>query len=118
MSDLKRHVLIVDDKREMADMLAEALADEGYQVTPTSSPRKALELLAADRFDAVVTDLRMPDVDGLALLTASRQSDPYRPVIVMTGYGAIETAIESIRRGAFHYLTKPFKNEESPPSRP
>ena len=112
MSELKKHVLVVDDKREMADMVAEALADEGYNVTPTSSPRKALEMLAAGGFDALVTDLRMPDVDGLALLTASRQSDPDRPVIVMTGYGAIETAIESIRRGAFHYLTKPFKNEE------
>src|SRR5262249_2860251 len=63
-------------------------------------------------FDALVTDLRMPDVDGLELLAEAKKAAPERPVIVMTAHGAVDTAIESIRRGAYHYLTKPFKAEE------
>ena len=67
---------------------------------------------SSDRFDAIVTDLRMPKVDGLELLAASRRLDADRPVIVMTAYSAIDTAVESIRQGAYHYLTKPFKQDE------
>src|SRR5262249_20969706 len=62
--------------------------------------------------DVLVTDLRMPDLDGLALLDAARAVAPELPAIVMTAYGAIDSAVESIRRGAYHYLTKPFKVEE------
>jgi two-component system response regulator HydG len=65
-----------------------------------------------DDWDALVTDLRMPDIDGLELLRISRSTAPSRPVIVMTAYSAVESAIESIRQGAFHYLTKPFKLDE------
>ena len=65
-----------------------------------------------EHFDAVVTDLRMPDADGLEVLAAARKLTPECPVIVMTAYSAVDTAIESIRRGAYHYLTKPFKTEE------
>lgn len=66
-------------------------------------------MLRAERFDAVVTDLRMPDVDGLTLLRASRQMDPSRPVILMTAYASLETALAASGGGAYHYLTKPFR---------
>jgi two-component system, NtrC family, response regulator HydG len=71
-----------------------------------------LDILASDKLAAVVTDMRMPDVDGMAVLAASRRIDPQRPVIVMTAYSAIDSAVESIRQGAYHYLTKPFKLDE------
>src|ERR1700760_4315618 len=74
--------------------------------------RAALGLVRAGEVDLLVTDLRMPDLDGLALLDAARAAVPDLPVIVMTAYGAVDSAIESIRKGAFHYLTKPFKLEE------
>jgi two-component system response regulator HydG len=105
-------VLVVDDQLSMAEMLAEGLSDRGYEATPLSSGAEAARLLREDRFDALVTDLRMPGPDGLELLAVSRRANPARPVIVMTAYSAIDTAIESIRQGAYHYLTKPFRLDE------
>ncbi len=110
-------VLIVDDHSSLAETLADGLKDHGYDPIPVSSGEEASRLLEAppharDHVDAVVTDLRMPGVDGLALLAISRQADPNRPVIVMTAFSAVDSAIESIRRGAYHYLTKPFKVDE------
>lgn len=108
----RAHVLVVDDNVEMARMLADGLADHGYSAEAAGSGPQAIELMAKHDFDAVVTDLRMADADGLEVLAASKKVAPDRPVIVMTAYSAVETAIESIRRGAYHYLTKPFKTDE------
>ena len=108
----KPRVVVVDDRREMAETLADGLADHGYDAVAIASSRQVMQMLQSERIDALVTDLRMPDVDGLELLSASKRLRPERPVIVMTAFGAIDSAIESIRRGAYHYLTKPFKLEE------
>lgn len=108
----KPRVLVVDDDIEMAQTLCDSLVDRDYDAVPLSSGKRAIEMLDQDRFDAIITDLRMPDADGLAVLAASRRLDPGRPVLIMTAYGALETAMEAIRRGAYHYLTKPFKHEE------
>jgi two-component system response regulator HydG len=112
MPERRHRVLVVDDNLEMARTLADGLDDRGYDAVALSSGRQALARLGAESFDAVVTDLRMPEVDGLELLAASRKLDPERPVVVMTAYSAIDTAVESIRQGAYHYLTKPFKQDE------
>jgi DNA-binding NtrC family response regulator len=101
-------VLVVDDELEMAAMIVEELGDRGYRAVALRSGRDAIERLRGEHFDALITDLRMPGVDGLRLLRASRALDPSRPVIVMTGHGALDTALEASRHGAFHYLTKPF----------
>jgi two-component system response regulator HydG len=105
-------VLIVDDDHQMAATLAEGLADRGYDARAVSSAADAFALLAKQPLDAIVTDLRMPGVDGLQLLTQIRQRNPGLPVLVMTAYGAIDSAIEAVRQGASHYLAKPFKLEE------
>ncbi len=102
-------VIIVDDKLAMAETLAEGLADRGFLATAMASPSDAIAAVRAGGVDLLVTDLRMPEMDGLALLDAIRGDVP---VIVMTAFGAIDTAVESIRRGAYHYLTKPFKLDE------
>ena len=107
-----RRVLVVDDERAMAEMVADGLADCGYEATACASGKEAVARLRAEAFDALVTDLRMPDVDGLTLLAEARRGAPDLPVIVMTAYGAVDTASESMRLGADHYLTKPFKLEE------
>ena len=104
-------VLVVDDRPEMAEMIVDALADHGYAPLAATSGRDALRLLATERIDALVTDLSMPEVDGLDLLGASLAQDPSRPVILMTAYGALDTALEATQRGAYHYLTKPFRLE-------
>jgi len=108
----RAHILIVDDNLEMARTLADGLSDNGYDATAVSAGGEAIVRLEAGGVDAVVTDLRMPNIDGLAVLEASRRLDPARPVIIMTAFSAIDTAVESIRRGANHYLTKPFKQDE------
>jgi two-component system response regulator HydG len=105
-------VLIVDDEIQMAEMLADGLVDHGYAATALASSQQAVARLESEAFDALITDLRMPKVDGLELLACALRAAPGMPVIVMTAYGAIDSAMESIRQGAFHYLTKPFKLEE------
>jgi two-component system response regulator HydG len=105
-------VLVVDDELSMAETLADGLIERGYDAVPVGSSRQAAKMLEDRSFVALVTDLRMPELDGLELLATSRRLAPERPVIVMTAYSALDTAIESIRRGAYHYATKPFKLDE------
>src|SRR3569833_1901075 len=96
----------------MAETLAVGLTDLGVAATAYGSSRAALETITSGDVDVVVTDLRMPELDGLALLDAIRATRPETQVIVKTAYGAIDSAVEAIRRGAYHYLTKPFKLDE------
>jgi len=105
-------ILVVDDHLSMAETLADGLSEHGFDALALASSTEAAKRLEFDAFDAVVTDLRMPQIDGLELLKISRAHAPTRPVIVMTAFSAVESAIESIRQGAFHYLTKPFKLDE------
>jgi len=109
---MPERVLVVDDKLELAETLAEGLVDRGYAAAAVARGSDALARVRAGEVDVLVTDLRMPDLDGLALVEQARAAAPDLPVIVMTAYGAIDSAVESIRRGAYHYLTKPFKLEE------
>jgi two-component system response regulator HydG len=105
-------VLIVDDHAEMARLLADELTDVGYRADVAHGGRDALALARDHVFDAVITDLRMEDLDGFDLLAAIHQHDPALPVLIMTAFGAIDTAIDAIKRGAYHYLTKPFRLDE------
>jgi DNA-binding NtrC family response regulator len=101
-------ILVVDDEIEMAMTIADELGERGYRSLGLGSGREALRRLRSEHFDAVITDLRMPHVNGLAVLHESRALDPSRPVIIMTGHGALQTAIDAARHGAYHYITKPF----------
>lgn len=108
----KVRVLVVDDDLALAETLADGLVERGYVAVPEGSSIAAARRLEQGDVDALVTDLRMPGPDGLKLLALSRQLDPTRPVIVTTAFSDIASAIESIRQGAYHYLTKPFKVDE------
>ena len=103
-------ILVVDDKLELADTLADGLADHGYAARALGSSREAVAALEAGEVDLLITAMRMPQIDGFGLLAIARARD--LPVIVMTAYGAIDSAVDAIRRGAYHYLTKPFKVDE------
>jgi DNA-binding response OmpR family regulator len=102
-------VLVVDDKLELAEVIAEGLSDRGYVASAVRSAKAALALLRTERVDALVTDVRMPEMDGLELLAASRRLDPSRPVILMTAFGSIEAAMTAFDVGADRYLMKPFR---------
>jgi two-component system response regulator HydG len=106
-------VLIVDDDAEMVDTVVDFLVGKGYRAESAVGGKAALAALKKREYDAVVTDLRMDQIDGLDVLAAAHADDPTRPVLLMTAYGSIDGAIEAVRRGAFHYLTKPFKMEEA-----
>jgi two-component system response regulator HydG len=105
-------VLVVDDDAEMAQTVAEFLDDRGFRSDVAVGGKAALSALKRKPFDAVVTDLRMEQLDGLDVLAAAHAGDPTLPVIIMTAYGTIDGAIDAVRRGASRYLTKPFKLEE------
>ena len=105
-------ILVVDDHPEMAEGLADYLRDHGYVVETATGGAEAVKGLTTSSYDAVITDLRMKDVDGMEVLLQARAIDPKLPVFIMTAYGSIENAIEAIRRGAYHYFSKPLKTEE------
>jgi two-component system response regulator HydG len=108
----KGRILVVDDHPEMVRLLADQLGDAGYRVELAQSGREALALLEKHPPDLVLTDLRMAQVDGLDVLAGVTAFDPTIPVLIMTAYGNIDGAITAIQRGAYHYLTKPFRVEE------
>jgi len=105
-------ILIVDDEKDMLALLRRMISEErDYQVATESDPRRALERFRQDPVDLVVTDLKMPEMDGIALLTAVKAARPDTAVIVLTAFATIETAVEATRKGAFDYITKPFRQE-------
>ncbi len=105
-------VLLVDDEPTLRLSVGDALEDAGHRVTRAADGRRALELVKAQVFDAVVTDIRMPGLDGLSLFRAVRDLAPQTQVILMTAYGAVEDAVGALREGAYDYLTKPFDVSE------
>lgn len=109
---MNRSVLIADDHAEMGRLLADKLSEDGWQTRVVDGGRAAIEALSASIPDLVITDLRMAEVDGLDVLDAAKAADPALPVIIMTAFGAVDTAIEAMRRGAWHYVIKPARLEE------
>lgn len=105
-------MLIVDDEKITLRSLVNAMKKEGYEVVGTNSGANALRHLDEQAFDIVLTDLRMENVDGMQILKKCRELYPDTEVIMMTGYAAVQTAIEAIKLGAYDYITKPFKLEE------
>lgn len=108
----KGAVLIVDDEEIALANLQHVMVKEGYQVSATDSGSKALSLLSNQRFDVVLTDLRMEKIDGMEVLKRARELDPYVEVLMITGYATAESAVEAMRQGAFYYIAKPFRLEE------
>ena len=101
-------VLVIDDDKKLADVIAESLERKGHAVTVATSGKAGTERVAADKFDVVLTDLRMSDIDGLSVVKAVREHLPDAEVFVITGYGEVKTAVEAMRLGAAHYLLKPI----------
>jgi DNA-binding NtrC family response regulator len=105
-------VLVVDNDKEMVTMLRRHLESERLSVTAVTSGQAALAALEQEEFEVVLTDLRMDEVDGLAVLRRAQAGQPASRVILMTAFGSLENAIEAMRQGAYDYLTKPFKLAE------
>ena len=108
----RRHMLVVDDEPGMRQMLEGTFKDRGFSVTTASNGSKAIEVIRERHFDVIITDLKMPERDGLAVLRSARASAFDSPVIIITAYGTIDTAVEAMRLGARDFIAKPFKLAE------
>jgi DNA-binding NtrC family response regulator len=105
-------ILIVDDEDSIRDYLSMMLEREGYEVSACEDGKKALRLNTKKAYDVVITDIQLPGMSGIEVLTSLRESDPTIPVIIITGHASQESAIEALNIGAYYYLLKPVSNEE------
>jgi nitrogen regulation protein NR(I) len=108
----KMQVLIVDDEPNLRKILSAQLSRDGYDVLTAEDGEQGLAMLKEHHVDCVITDLRMPKVDGMTLLREALKEDPELPVVMITAHGTIDTAVEALKTGAFDYLTKPFDKDE------
>jgi DNA-binding NtrC family response regulator len=105
-------LLIIDDEEMALTNLAHILKKQGYEITTAESGPRGLELVRDDVFDVVLTDLRMEKVDGMQILEEARRLHPNAEVVMITGYATVDSAIEAMKKGAYHYIAKPYRIEE------
>jgi DNA-binding NtrC family response regulator len=105
-------ILIVDDQEMMRDSLAATLAREGHEIVAAGDGPAAISRLEGSRFDLLITDLKMPRMTGIELLTEARKLRPEMPVVMMTAFATVQTAVEAMRLGAYDYIQKPFDGDE------
>ena len=107
---MRKNVLVVDDDIALCQLVTDGLGREGFEVRSASSPGEALGLIATSDFDAVLVDINMPQMNGLELSRRVLDQRPDLPIVVITAFGSMETAISAIRTGAYDFVTKPFEN--------
>jgi DNA-binding NtrC family response regulator len=111
--DMAEKILIVDDEPDMLRLLSMIIKEKTpHEVTTTNNPLEALELAKKGGFDLLVADLKMPGLNGIELLEAIKRFDEEIPTIIITAYGTVEAAVETMQKGAFDFMTKPFRKEQ------
>ena len=101
-------VLVIEDKESMAEMLKETLESEGYRVISAGDGAEGIKYLREDRIDLILTDLKLPKKDGIDILKTAKEENQLIPVIVMTAFGSVETAVAAMKAGAFDFITNPL----------
>ena len=104
-------ILVVADKESMAAMLKETIESEGYQVLSATDGLEGIKCLKESKIDLVLTDQKLPGKEGIEVLRVSKEENQLRPVIIMTAFGSIETAVDAMKKGAFDFITKPFDTD-------
>ena len=106
-------ILIVDDEPDMLKLLSMILREKtSYEITTTNNPIEAIELAKQGGFDLVISDLKMPGLDGMEIIDAVKKIDEDIPVIIITAFASVESASEAIQKGGFDFITKPFRKEQ------
>ena len=105
---MSRRVLVVEDEADLRELLVEYFRGRGHVVTGAADGRTAVATLERETFDLVLTDLQLPGIDGLGVLSAARRLHPDAYVVIVTGFASLDSAIQAVRLGAYDYLTKPF----------
>ena len=109
---MPERILIIDDEVDMLMLLRMIIKDNtDYEVETTNSPSEGIKLLRNEQFDLVVTDLKMPGMDGMELFDEFKEIKPDVPVIIITAYGSVETAEEALKKGVAEFITKPFRKD-------
>ncbi|MCL6620677.1 MAG: response regulator [Syntrophobacterales bacterium] len=109
---MRERILVVDDEPNMLRLLKTILTDRtGYEVDTTNNPLEVSQLLKEKSYDLVISDLKMPLVDGIDLIDIIRKIDAQIPIVIITAYGTLETAEEAVEKGAYDFITKPFRKE-------
>ncbi len=109
---MKKNLLIIDDEQSILDSLARALHGAGYELLTSTDPVKGLEMIKATVPPVVITDLKMPGMDGLTLLQRIKEFNPHIQVILITGHGSIDEAVSAMKKGAYDFIPKPFNKQE------
>ena len=112
MTQDQAHLLVIDDEKNYLLVLEALLLDTGYSVTALNDPETALAFIDESEVDVIITDMKMPKLSGKDVLTHVKRDYPHIPVLVMTAFGSIESAVDIMKMGAFDYITKPFANDE------
>src|SRR5919201_1458325 len=112
MTDSSKHLLLVEDEASLRQAIADQLTDRGYQVEQADSGEAALTRLADFAYDIIISDLRLPGIDGSAVVEAAVARYPDIIAIVVTGFGTVKDAVEAIKRGAWDFVSKPFQIDE------
>jgi DNA-binding NtrC family response regulator len=110
-ADVPPRILVIDDRENVLDLMVSILKN-AYEVTTSSDPRSAMSLVEKEKFDVVVTDVKMPGADGFEVLAAVKRVSRDTPVVMMTGFGTIPDAVNAIKGGAFDYVVKPLEAED------
>lgn len=106
-------ILVVDDELDMLALLAMIISEKtDHKVTTTNNPLEVIQFMREGGYDLIITDLKMPTMDGIELIREIRNIDQHIPILVITAYGSIESAEEAITKGAYDYITKPFRKEQ------
>ena len=109
---MPQRILVIDDEVDMLMLLRMIIEDNtDYEVETTNSPSESIKLLKEKAFDLIITDLKMPGMDGIELFDEFREIEPEIPVIIITAYGSIETADEALKKGVAEFITKPFRKD-------
>jgi DNA-binding NtrC family response regulator len=110
---MSARILVIDDEVDMLSLIRLILTEKtDYEIITTNNPLEVSNLLNEKIFDVVVTDLKMPIMDGMDVVDAIRKQDELVPIIIITAYGSVESAEEAVKKGAFDYITKPFRQEQ------
>lgn len=109
---MKKRILLVDDEKNILKVMSASLKKEGYDVETARSGEEAIGKIGNNRYNLVITDYKLPRINGLDLLQELKSKDPELPIIILTAYGTIEKAVEAMKKGAYNYLTKPINLEE------
>lgn len=107
------NILVVDDEVDMLALLAMIISEKtDHKVTTTNNPLEVVQFVKEREYDLIISDLKMPNMDGIELIAEIRKVDQYIPILVITAYGSIESAEDAINKGAYDYITKPFRKEQ------